>query len=210
MGERAKRAIRFLVTSAFGLVSVGAVFTALTGMIAGSGGSPLARSEPRRIVFEFTPPAEPPEIALREKAEREEWERLPQGEFTGPGPCLDCSREVAPRPVIDLTPFARGSRALPRIDGAQGIDADPQPIVRIPPEYPMNARGDGFVLVQFDISPAGTVENARAIDSAPRGMFEKSALNAIVRWRYRPAVVEGRAVERRGIRVRLRFELERA
>jgi TonB family protein len=111
---------------------------------------------------------------------------------------------VAPlEPVVFSRSHEERSLLLP------GSDADPQPTVRILPVYPPNARGEGWVLVQFDISPAGTVTHAAAIDAQPRGMFEKNALRAIERWRYRPAVMDGRAVERRGLRVLLRFELER-
>jgi outer membrane biosynthesis protein TonB len=39
---------------------------------------------------------------------------------------------------------------------------------------------------------------------------DKAALQAIARWRYRPAVIDGQAVERRGVQVRLRFELTEA
>jgi protein TonB len=46
------------------------------------------------------------------------------------------------------------------------------------------------------------------VESTPPGMFERAALRAIERWRYRPAVVDGEPVERRGLQVRLRFELE--
>jgi protein TonB len=91
-----------------------------------------------------------------------------------------------------------------------GTDGEPTPLVRIPPEYPPSGRGDGSVLVRFDISAIGTVVNARVIESTPRGMFDKAALQAIARWRYRPAVIDGQAVERRGVQVRLRFELEQA
>lgn len=51
---------------------------------------------------------------------------------------------------------------------------------------------------------------SRVVDASPRGMFEKNALKAIERWRYRPTVMDGQAVERRGPRVRLSFVLEKA
>jgi protein TonB len=54
------------------------------------------------------------------------------------------------------------------------------------------------------------VVNVRVIESTPPGMFDKAALQAIQRWRYRPAVMDGQTVERRGVQVRLRFQLERA
>ena len=66
------------------------------------------------------------------------------------------------------------------------------------------------MLVQFDISATGAVEHAHVVDASPRGVFEKSALRAVERWRYRPAVIDGRAAPRRGLRVKLSFELDEA
>lgn len=67
---------------------------------------------------------------------------------------------------------------------------------------------EGWVLVEFDVSETGGVENARVIDAAPHGVFEASALRAIGRWCYRPALQDGSAVTRTGTRVRLSFESE--
>ncbi|MBM4269045.1 MAG: energy transducer TonB [Deltaproteobacteria bacterium] len=96
--------------------------------------------------------------------------------------------------------------------GAGGSDRDVIPLVRINPEYPMRAqqRGiEGWVLVEFTITPAGTVSNARVIDSEPKGTFDSAALRAIGRWRYNPKVEGGVAIERHGVQVLLDFKLER-
>jgi protein TonB len=93
-----------------------------------------------------------------------------------------------------------------------GSDRDTMPLVRINPDYPPRAanRGiEGWVLIEFTITAAGTVRDARVIDASPRGYFEDAALKAIARWRYNPKVQEGVAVERVGVRVRLSFNLER-
>jgi protein TonB len=198
-----------LGTLVFGLGIAGGVFAALTGMIASAAGVPLTRIEARRIEFRFVRPELPVETTRHEKPEHDDVDLpLPDG-GDSLNPCFDCDGTRVTSPVVDTGPLDSGLRER-HDDWAQGIDADPQPIVRILPEYPANGRGNGSVLVQFDISPAGTVVNARVIEATPHGMFEQSALRAIARWRYRPAVFEGRAVERRGVRVRLRFELERA
>jgi protein TonB len=93
-----------------------------------------------------------------------------------------------------------------------GSDRDTMPLVRINPDYPPRAQNrgiEGWVLIEFTITAAGTVRDARAIDSSPKGYFEEAALKAISRWRYNPKVQEGVAVERVGMRVRLSFNMER-
>jgi protein TonB len=83
--------------------------------------------------------------------------------------------------------------------------------VRINPDYPRRAqeRGiEGWVQFEFTITTSGTVKDVKVIDSEPKGLFEDAATKAILRWKYNPKVEEGRAVERRGVRVILRFDLE--
>ncbi len=93
-----------------------------------------------------------------------------------------------------------------------GSDRDVIPLVRINPEYPQRALNmgvEGWVVVQFDITPAGTVTNAKVIDSDPKGYFEKAAIKAVERWRYNPKVEEGVAVERRGVQTLIKFQLSK-
>jgi protein TonB len=93
-----------------------------------------------------------------------------------------------------------------------GSDRDIMPLVRINPDYPPRAQSrgiEGWVLIQFTITAAGTVRDAKVVDASPKGYFEDAALKAIARWRYNPKVQEGVAVERVGVRVRLSFNMER-
>ena len=112
-----------------------------------------------------------------------------------------------------LNPSVDVRSALQRISvNVGGSDRDVIPLVRIEPDYPNRAlnRGvEGWVLVQFTITPAGTVKDATVIEAEPKGYFEEAALKAIARWRYNPKVEGGVAVERRGIQVVLAFQLER-
>jgi len=62
--------------------------------------------------------------------------------------------------------------------------------------------------VQFSITPAGTVKDAKVVDADPKGIFDDAAIKAILRWRYNPKVEEGVAVERVGLRTMLRFQIE--
>ena len=81
-----------------------------------------------------------------------------------------------------------------------------QPHVR---EFDITGRPmKGWVLVEFTIGPSGTVVDPKVLDADPKNMFDDAALKAISRWKYNPKVENGVAVERRGIRVVLRFDLE--
>jgi periplasmic protein TonB len=92
-----------------------------------------------------------------------------------------------------------------------GADTDVIPLVRIPPEYPRRAaqRGiEGWVLVQFTITPTGNVTDAKVVDADPKGMFEEAAIRSILRWRYNPKIEDGQPVERVGVRQVVRFIMD--
>lgn len=76
------------------------------------------------------------------------------------------------------------------------------PLVRISPQYPRNAARDrieGFVVFEVTINPDGTVRSARPIKAQPRGVFESAGMQAIMKWKFKPKVVDGKGVESKGI-----------
>jgi protein TonB len=92
-----------------------------------------------------------------------------------------------------------------------GADRDVVPLVRIEPDYPMNARQrgiEGWVVVEFTISTAGTVKDAEVVASEPGTIFDKAAVQAVRKWKYNPKIKDGKPVERAGVKVRLDFEME--
>jgi protein TonB len=98
----------------------------------------------------------------------------------------------------------------PHLGGAPS-DADVIPLVRVLPQYPprASARGiEGWVVVEFTITAAGTVKDPVVIDADPPGIFNRAMLRAIRKWKYKPKVVDGVTVERTGVRVRQNFEMD--
>jgi|JI10StandDraft_1071094.scaffolds.fasta_scaffold535087_2 protein TonB len=94
------------------------------------------------------------------------------------------------------------------IEGLATVDGEAIAIVRIQPAYPEQAlaRGiEGRVLIEFDVSEAGTVENARVVAFEPSAVFNEAALRAVRQWRYNPKVVHGRTVRQMGIRIAIPF-----
>jgi protein TonB len=92
-----------------------------------------------------------------------------------------------------------------------GVDRDAVPQVRIQPDYPIQARQkgiEGWVDVQFSVGPDGSVRNPVVLNAQPKQIFDAAALQAIKGWKYNPKIQDGKAVERAGLRVRIRFELE--
>lgn len=70
-------------------------------------------------------------------------------------------------------------------------------------EYPPQRRDlgiEGYVVVAFTVSPLGHVSDPEVLESSPPDdeAFEKSAIEAILRWRYYPKREAGENVEHRG------------
>jgi protein TonB len=113
--------------------------------------------------------------------------------------------------VATLTPVVDARGAMTRMSMSAGSDRDVIPLVRIAPDYPPRAlsRGlEGWVQVQFTITPTGTVKDAIVVNAEPKNIFDDAALKAIARWRYNPRVEGGVAVERVGVQTIIRFQLE--
>lgn len=84
------------------------------------------------------------------------------------------------------------------------------PLMRITPQYPRQAMRDGisgWVEFKITINPDGTVKSAVPIRAQPRGVFESAAMQAILKWKFKPKVVDGKGVETTGIQ-KLDFNLE--
>lgn len=92
----------------------------------------------------------------------------------------------------------------------QTAEGDIIPIVRINPIYPRDAamRGiEGWVRLEFTITETGTVKSPRVIDSDPPRIFNREAIRAILKWKFKPRVVDGVAVERQATQT-IDFNLE--
>jgi len=144
--------------------------------------------EPPLVVPPRTPPPPPPE-PQPEVA-------FSQPELTGTGvPTVMGPTRVAPPKV---SPTDAGTSMI-------------TPIVEPAPIYPQRcaARGlEGYVLVRYDVDEIGAPMNVEVIDADPPGCFERAAATSVARYRYRPAVSNGKAVVMRGMQKRITFRLD--
>lgn len=71
------------------------------------------------------------------------------------------------------------------------------PLVRIPPEYPANARMHsigGEVMLRFIVTETGSVSEPEVVWATPEGMFERAAIRAVLRWKYQPQLANGKPI----------------
>lgn len=89
-------------------------------------------------------------------------------------------------------------------------DGDAIPMVVIEPRYPRKAAMEaieGWVRFEFTVSPDGSPKDIKVIDAKPRRIFERDAKKAIYKWKFKPRVVDGKAVEQPGMRYTMEFKL---
>lgn len=94
----------------------------------------------------------------------------------------------------------------------QAAEGDIIPLVVIRPMYPREAAlagMEGWVKVEFTITETGTVKNPRVVESQPSRVFNREAIRAILKWKFKPRVIEGIAVERKATQV-IDFTLDKS
>lgn len=82
--------------------------------------------------------------------------------------------------------------------GANLGTPQPRRITYIPPDYPLAAMANnqsGHVKVSFIVDVRGQPRDVKVLESSPPGVFDRSVISAIRRWRYEPPMVDGRPVE---------------
>lgn len=95
------------------------------------------------------------------------------------------------------------------LDGV-GSEGEYLPIVKVAPVYPQRAlaRGiEGWVLVEFTVTAGGSVRDVVVVEAQPERMFDRAAIAAAEKFRYKPRVINGKAVEVEGVQNLIRFEM---
>ncbi len=95
--------------------------------------------------------------------------------------------------------------------GGYTSDGEYEPIFKVSPIYPRRALQlelEGWVVVEFDVTETGNVENVVVVDAEPKGVFDSAARKAAEKFRYRPKVVNEKPIRVTGVRNRIIFELE--
>ncbi len=141
--------------------------------------------------------------------ERRKPEPPPPPDTPPPPPDIQVS-EVRQTPMdmprMEMPDLNLGVGAGPPVLGNVGMDrgaeGDVVPLVRINPQYPRDAamnQIEGYVTIEFTITESGSVRDPRVIDSDPPRVFDREAIRAILRWKFKPRVVDGTAISRQAV-----------
>ena len=114
-------------------------------------------------------------------------------------------------PTINVAPPAVSAETSIGGPGGMNIaEGDYLPIVRVAPVYPARAlsRGlEGYVDMAFTVTTTGTVKDPVVVFSTS-SLFERAAIRAVLKFKYKPRVVDGVPVEVPNVKTRITFKIE--
>lgn len=84
-----------------------------------------------------------------------------------------------------------------------------KPLFKKMPIYPRGSSREGYVLVEFTVTPRGTVADPKIVESEGGKAFERSALEAVKYFRYAPAVKDGELIQTEGVRNLITYTLRK-
>jgi protein TonB len=112
--------------------------------------------------------------------------------------------------VVNIAPQAKVDISISGTGMATG-DGEYLPIVKVAPIYPRRAqtRGiTGYCIVEYTVTTSGAIRDPRAVDCQPSGVFDDASVKAAAKFKYKPRVVDGEAIEVAGVQNKFTYELE--
>jgi protein TonB len=193
------------------LLAVVMTFLLLWGMQALiSGGNNALTEAPRGNVLDF--------IRLKKEQQLTTKERKPQKPPApkAPPPQMQQPQMQQANPNALSTSSGFGADIQTDLSLAGGLslsggDGDYLPIVKVAPIYPRRAQSrgiEGYVIVEFIVTKNGSVRDAVVVEAKPENIFNQAAMAAALKFKYKPRVVDGVAMEVAGVQNKISFQIE--
>ena len=128
-----------------------------------------------------------------------------------PQPEMDMSSNDSQTSSYDFAADIANDVSLEGGLGLESGDGEYLPIVKVSPVYPRRAlsRGiEGYVIVEFTVTKQGSVSNPIVIEAKPEGIFEQAAVDAALKFKYKPRVINGEAADVAGVQNRISFQID--
>ena len=154
-------------------------------------------------------------VRLQDDVELQTKQRKPK-----PPPPPDEPPPDMPKPDFDSTVDSQGVdigavdvNVDLNVGGIGGFSSDGEylPIVKVAPMYPRRAQTqniEGYMLLEFVVTKTGAVRDPVVIESKPPGIFDRAAMQAALKFKYKPKVVNGEPIDVAGVQNRITFELQ--
>lgn len=184
------------------------LFYLMQSLISGGEG---AMSEPARgSMLDFVRVKQDESVQEKErKPERPPEPEQPPPE--APQQQMDTSEVVDSDGGYDFSANIQGDSGLSGGMALDASDGEYLPIVKVQASYPRRAlqRGiEGYVVVEFTVTRQGTVRDPQVVEAEPANIFDQAAMDAVLKFKYKPRVIDGDAVEVEGVQNRITFEID--
>ncbi|MDB2438437.1 energy transducer TonB [Hellea sp.] len=152
----------------------------------------------------------PVPIDIPPPREREKPQDIKRVETPPPPPRIEQAQ--AKQPQEDLTEMSGAvpDFVMPKIDQETFVitvsDRKAQPLVRIAPIMPPNAERSGHCNVRFNVSAEGAPYDVMAT-YCTQSVFERATKKSVTKWKYRPKILNGRAVAMIGVENKVSYRL---
>jgi len=90
------------------------------------------------------------------------------------------------------------------------VDGEYLPVVRVEPMYPRRAQSrgiEGYCDMEFTVTRTGEVIDAVATICSS-SVFKNASVKAVLKWKYKPRVVNGEPIDSPGVLTRLTYQFE--
>ena len=180
----------------------------LMSVLVAKGVNALTEAPKGRIV-DFVRVPDPPQL----RTEQPKPEKPPKPEQAPEVPEMQTETVKPSGNTVDIGNMEiDSSLAVDTSAGLSASDGEYLPIVKVAPQYPSRAQSrgiEGWVLLRFTVTETGAVADPEVIDAEPTGVFDNAAKKAVLRFKYKPRVIDGVAQRVPNVEHLITFELEK-
>ena len=197
--------VRLFVGAALALPVAGGLFFIMQYLIA-TADPQIDDQKTRKLPDIFMPERDIQTNLAEQKPDKPDDPEEPPPDLDTPDLDMDMNvQAVNMAPATDVGIEIGGTGGLAKSDGEY------LPIVKVAPIYPRRAqtRGiTGYCIVEYIVTKSGSIRDPQPIDCQPAGIFERASVKAALKFKYKPRVVDGEAIEVAGVQNKFTYELE--
>ncbi len=197
--------VRLTIGAALAIPVAGGLFFIMQYLIASA--DPKIDDKKQRKLADIHMPERQIETNLAEaKPDKPEDPEEPPPDLDTPDLDMDMNVEA-----VNMAPATGVDVAIAGTGGMSASDGEYLPIVKVAPIYPRRAQSrgiTGYCIVEYTVTKNGSIRDPQAVDCQPSGIFERASLKAALKFKYKPRVVDGEAIEVAGVQNKFTYELE--
>ena len=196
--------VRLIIGGLLALPVAGGLFFIMQYLIASA--DPKIDDKKQTKLADILMPEREIETQIEQKVEKVDDPEEPPPDLDTP----DVDMDMDNMEVVNIAPQAKVDISISGTGMSTG-DGEYLPIVKVAPIYPRRpqSRGiTGYCIVEYTVTTSGAIRDPGAVDCQPSGIFDDASVKAAHKFKYKPRVVDGEAIEVGGVQNKFTYELE--